>query len=106
MARPKCYDPEDGYMYQLMFMGQGDREWEHLDYAETMSDKEYLINEYSLAYRGTGARLKAELLPMRYWNKEKEQADRTARRAARLQRRKAMQLSNLLVNKQGDISHA
>lgn len=75
MSLPKAYDPQDGYMYQILYRYKS-TEWEHLDYAATRSEKQYLLAEYNLAYRGTGGELKAIPLPEKYWDMEKVQADR------------------------------
>jgi hypothetical protein len=74
MAR-KAYSPEQGYQYQL-FYRYGTREWEHLDYATDTGDKNYLMGEYSLAYRGAGGEIGCQLLPKKYWDMEKVLAHR------------------------------
>ena len=65
MGRPKAYEPQQGYKYQLLYMGHGSREYESIDYAVDRKEKEYLINEYRLAFGG--GRFKAEMLPQKYW---------------------------------------
>jgi len=93
MARPKAYDPQRGYQYQIfqrhpLYNG---REWEHTDYATDSDDKDYLLNEYALAYRGQGFEFKTELLPQKYWDMEKVTACRKARMQRRLEKRKITQ---------------
>lgn len=92
MARPKAYCPEQGYYAQLLLMGKREREWEHLDYATDRTDKEYLIGEYELAYRGQGIRIKAITLPEKYWDKERVHADSNKRSEARRSRWKEKQM--------------
>lgn len=73
MSKPKAYDPQQGYKYQILCRNQkyNGREWEHCDYAKDKTEKNYLINEYRLAY-GVGYEFKSILLPVKYWNTEKE----------------------------------
>jgi hypothetical protein len=68
MSRPKAYDPEQGYMYQLLYMGAGEREYEHLDYAVDRKDRDYLVGEYRLAFRGQPCTVKSIQLPKKYWH--------------------------------------
>jgi hypothetical protein len=67
MSKPKAYDPEYGYRYQILCR-QG-REWEHCDYAKDRNEKKYLIDEYRLAY-GPSFDFCAIELPMKYWKGE------------------------------------
>lgn len=66
MSRPKAYEPEQGYKYQIFCREVGKREWEYCDYAKDRAEKDYLIREYVLAYQG-GFEFKAMRLPMKYW---------------------------------------
>lgn len=61
MSRPKAYDPQQGYMYQLLTLYG--RSYEHLDYAVDRADKNHLVKEY----RMTGISCKVILLPKKYW---------------------------------------
>lgn len=72
MAMPKAYDPQQGYMYQFLYLGPGEREYDHLDYATDKADKRYLLGEYSLmpAYIG---RIRVITLPRKYWKPEEGQ---------------------------------
>ena len=65
MSRPKTYDPEPGYQFQL-FCRCDSVSWEHCDYAKDPDDLDYLITEYSMAY-GAGWEFKWEQLPKKYW---------------------------------------
>ena len=71
MVRPKAYDPLQGYKYQILcrYNGSSSREWEHCDYAETTEEKNYILREYRLGYRG-GFEFKVITLPKKYWPKE------------------------------------
>jgi hypothetical protein len=70
MSRPKAYDPQPGYRFQILCRNQSyDREWEHCDYAETSVDRKFLVQEYRLAY-GPGWEFKSIPLPMKYWPKK------------------------------------
>jgi len=66
MSRPKAYEPQQGYQYQILVKTPYDRAYEHCDYAKDSSDKRYLIQEYSMAY-GIGHHFKAIPLPKKYW---------------------------------------
>jgi hypothetical protein len=69
MSRPKCYSPEEGYMYQIVCRNlQYDREYEHCDYATDSAQLSYLIGEYSMAY-GAEWQFKSITLPQKYWSK-------------------------------------
>ena len=71
MTHPKAYDPEQGYMYQILCRSKtsSDREWEHCDYAMNNEEKNYILEQYRLSYRG-GFDFKVILLPKKYWTKE------------------------------------
>jgi hypothetical protein len=67
MSYPQAYDPQQGYKYQILCRNQSySRTWEHCDYAKDRQEKNYLINEYRMAY-GVGYEFKAITLPQRYW---------------------------------------
>ena len=66
MALPKAYKPEHGYMYQILCRQNGTVEWEHCDYAVDKKERDYLLNEYNLAYRG-GYEFKCIQLYEKYW---------------------------------------
>lgn len=68
MSYPKAYDPQQGYMYQILCRHPeyNGREWEHCDYAVDRKDKMYLLREYKLAY-GLEYEFKSILLPKKYW---------------------------------------
>lgn len=66
MSLPKAYDPQNGYMYQILVMTPYERAYEHCDYAEDKKEKDYLIENYQLAY-GIGYTFKSILLPKKYW---------------------------------------
>ena len=67
MSYPQAYDPQQGYKYQILTRNQSyNRAWEHCDYAKDRQEKNYLINEYRIAY-GAGYEFKAVTLPQRYW---------------------------------------
>ena len=73
MARPQAYDPQAGYRYQILCRNeQYGRTWEHCDYAVDLSEKNYLIREYRLAY-GVGWEFKSILLPAKFWPKKTPQ---------------------------------
>ncbi len=67
MTRPQAYDPQEDCKYQILCRNQS-RAWEHCDYAENRKEKNYLINEYKLAY-GVGWEFKSIILPRKYWPK-------------------------------------
>lgn len=71
MTNPKTYDPLQGYKYQILckYLGNKNREWEHCDYAKSTEEKNYILEEYRLAYRG-GFEFKVITLPEKYWPKE------------------------------------
>jgi hypothetical protein len=66
MSRPKAYDPQQGYKYQILCKLDC-REWEHCDYAVDRADKEHLLKNYRDAYQGF--ELKTIQLPRKYWAK-------------------------------------
>lgn len=69
MTKPKAYDPQEGYRYQILCRNpQYSREWEHCDYAKDRAEKDFLIGEYKLSY-GPGWEFKHEFLPMKFWPK-------------------------------------
>ena len=67
MSRPKAYEPEHGYQFQL-FCRCGSRTWEHCDYAKDRDELTYLLDEYRMGY-GPGWGFKWECLPEKYWPK-------------------------------------
>jgi len=69
MARPKAYDPQDGYRFQILCIGPRGREWEHCDYAVDSADKKHLLENYWLAY-GPGWAFKTIMLPAKFWPKK------------------------------------
>ena len=71
MTNPKAYDPLQGYKYQILckYLGNENREWEHCDYAKSTEEKNYILEEYRLAYRGR-FEFKVITLPKKYWPKE------------------------------------
>lgn len=66
MTMPLAYMPEQGYMYQILTKHES-RPWEHCDYAKDKADKDYLLTEYKLAYRGQPFQFKFICLPQKYW---------------------------------------
>lgn len=71
MTNPKAYSPEKGYMYQILVKFPQSREYEHCDYAVNTADKKYLLENYRMAYKGTGASFRVIPLPQKYWAKKK-----------------------------------
>lgn len=67
MAYPQAYEPQQGYKYQILVKTPYDRAYEHCDYAKDREERNYLINEYRLAYGG-GYSFKTIMLPQKYWN--------------------------------------
>ena len=65
MSRPKAYDPQHGYMYQLLMWDQYNREYDHLDYAADTADKNHLVEEYMKANHTS---IKVIKLPKKYWS--------------------------------------
>ncbi len=69
MPKPKAYDPQYGYKYQILCRNQSyDRAWEHCEYAVSRQEKNYLIGETRMAY-GAGWEFQSILLPRKYWPK-------------------------------------
>lgn len=70
MSKPKAYDPQDGYRYQILCRNLSiGREWEHCDYAVDRADKKHLLENYQLAY-GVGWSFKTICLPRKFWPKK------------------------------------
>lgn len=93
MSRPKAYDPQDGYMFQILCRDvRYSREWEHCDYATDISDKNHLMSNYGMAYHGTGMELMWIPLPRKYWDKEKVAADTKKRNDERREKWRANRL--------------
>ncbi|MFQ3543590.1 hypothetical protein Q7A53_05845 [Halobacillus rhizosphaerae] len=69
MSYPQAYSPEQGYRYQILVKTPYDRAYEHCDYAKDREEKNYLTNEYRLAY-GVGYTFKSIELPQKYWNEK------------------------------------
>jgi hypothetical protein len=67
MTLPKAYDPEYGYMYQILVMFNTSREYEHCDYAKDKQEKNYLLGEYKLAWHSSNPTFKVIILPQKYW---------------------------------------
>ena len=68
MSRPLAYSPEQGQKFQLLVKCPSDRAYGHCDYAADRTEKNYLLNEYRLAY-GAGFSFKTITLPAKYWPK-------------------------------------
>lgn len=66
MSYPQAYSPQQGYKYQILTKYRSDRAYEHCDYAKDKQDKNYLLNEYKMAY-GSNFSFKTILLPQKYW---------------------------------------
>ena len=66
MCLPKAYRAEQGYRYQILCRPHGAHEWEHCDYAVDTEERDYLLNEYRIAYRG-GYEFLCIQLPQKYW---------------------------------------
>lgn len=68
MPKPKAYEPEHGYKYQILTRHPeyNGREWEHCDYAKDAKERKYLLSNYQQAY-GAGFEFKVERLPQKYW---------------------------------------
>lgn len=68
MSRPKAYDPQQGYKYQILCRNlQYSRSFEHCDYAKDRSEKKHLLLNYRQAY-GPGWEFKTILQPAKYWD--------------------------------------
>lgn len=69
MAKPKAYEPADGYKYQILTRNPTyGRAFEHCDWATDRNDKKHLLENYRLAY-GAGWEFKVIPLPRKYWPK-------------------------------------
>lgn len=68
MTKPIAYDPQQGYMFQILVKTPYDIAYEHCDYAEDKADKKHLLNEYQLAF-GVRHTFKVITLPKKYWGK-------------------------------------
>lgn len=66
MTKPIAYEPQQGYMYQILVKTPYDRTYEHCDYAEDKAERKHLINNYKQAY-GAGYVFKTIPLPKKYW---------------------------------------
>ena len=67
MTRPKAYDPEHGYRYQILCRDPSvDREWEHCDYATDWKDRKHLLENYTQGY-GHSFQFRTLQLPRKYW---------------------------------------
>ena len=66
MAKPKAYDPQQGYKYQIFVKTPYDRALEHCDYAVDRKDLKYLIENYQEAY-GAENSFSWVMLPQKYW---------------------------------------
>lgn len=67
MPKPKAYEPEPGYKYQILCRNPSyDRAWKHCDYAVDRQERLHLLAETSLAY-GVGWEFRSILLPTKYW---------------------------------------
>lgn len=66
MAKPKAYDPQKGYQYQIFLKSKGDRTLEHCDYATDRKELKYLVEEYKQAY-GSDFSFSWTMLPQKYW---------------------------------------
>lgn len=80
MPYPQAYAPIYGHTHQLLAR-YGRSPWEHIDYCETTADKNYLLTEYRLAYKGTGTELRSIALPTKYHEQQKRPAARRKRKA-------------------------
>jgi hypothetical protein len=65
MSYPKAYEPEQGYMYQILCKYQNSP-YEHCDYAKDKAEKNHLLENYRMAY-GSEFSFKVILLPQKYW---------------------------------------
>lgn len=62
MSRPRAYSPEPGYRYQILCRNRdGERAWEHCDYAVDRAERSQLLAEHRVAY-GTGYKFKTALV--------------------------------------------
>jgi len=67
MTKPVAYEPLEGQMFQI-FARSESRVWESIDYADSIDERIYLMDEYRLAYGG-GWEFKYIKLPRRFWKK-------------------------------------
>jgi len=73
MSKPKAYDPQHGYKYQILCRHRqyNGIEWEHSDYATDRDDLKHLLTNLRQAYNdsagGGGFEFKSILLPQKYW---------------------------------------
>jgi hypothetical protein len=67
MSKPKAYEPQQGYKYQILVKCSSERAYEHCDYAKDLAEKKHLLNEYRLAY-GASFSFSTIELPRKYWN--------------------------------------
>ena len=65
MTMPQAYSPENGYRYQILTRYMSEP-YEHCDYAADKKEKDYLLEEYRLAY-GISFTFKVIELPQKYW---------------------------------------
>ncbi len=69
MARPQAYAPEQDQKYQILC--RCDRgAYEHCDYAVDRQERDQIIEQTRIAYKG-GWEFKSILLPRKYWPKKK-----------------------------------
>jgi hypothetical protein len=66
MPKPKEYAPIQGQKYQLFVKLPDQRAYEHLDYAKDKKEKDFLIQEYKMAW-GYDTSIHWVLLPEKYW---------------------------------------
>lgn len=72
MSKPKAYDPQVGYQYQILTRNRSySREWEHCDYAEDRADRKSLLENCRFQY-GPGYDFKTIRQPRQYWPKKGE----------------------------------
>lgn len=68
MTLPKAYEPEKGYMFQILTRNKWNKGgWEHCDYAKDVKDKNYLLANYKLAFNEPSTEFKVIKLPVQYW---------------------------------------
>lgn len=67
MSKCKAYKPEFGYRYQILVKFSDSRSYEHCDYCIDTKDRDFLLNEYRLAYKNNYT-LKVITLPRIYWD--------------------------------------
>jgi hypothetical protein len=72
MTLPKAYDPEFGYMFQILTRNKYNKgEWEHCDYAKNKQELCHLLENYRLSYCNAepSTEFKTIRLPEKYWKK-------------------------------------